>query len=134
MFTLPVSPKMLVLSKYIVSVIWTVLSGLVAMLVFILVAFISSNGDMKIVEVFNALFKAITESSNWTVVLSMLALILCGYSIFIFTIYTSLSLGQLPIFDKHRMAASLVSFFVINAIISTISTPEFIYKFRCRDS
>ncbi len=122
MFTLPVSPKMLVLSKYIVSVIWTILSGLVAMLVFTLVAFISSNGDIKIVEVFNALSQAMREFSDWTVVLSMLALILCEYSIFIFTIYTSLSLGQLPIFNKYRMAASLISFFVINAIISTIQT------------
>jgi hypothetical protein len=116
MFTLPVSPQMLILSKYIVPVIWTVLSGLVAMLVFTLAAFISSNGDIKIVEVFNALFQAMREIR----VLSVLALILCEYSIFIFTIYTSLSLGQLPIFNKHRTAASLISFFVINAIISTI--------------
>ena len=122
MFTLPVSPKMLVLSKYIVSVIWTVLSGLVAILVFMLVAFISSKGHIKIVEVFNALSQTMREISDWTVILSILTLILCQYSIFIFTIYTSLSLGQLSIFNKHRMAASLVSFFVINAIISTIQT------------
>jgi hypothetical protein len=122
MFTLPVSPKMLILSKYIVSVIWTILSGLVAMLVFTLVALVSSNGDIKILEVFNALSQAMREFSDWTVVFSILTLIFCQYSIFIFTIYTSLSLGQLPIFNKHRTAASLISFFVINAIISTIQS------------
>ncbi|HSQ88412.1 ABC transporter permease [Romboutsia sp.] len=127
MFTLPVSPKMLVLSKYIVSVIWTILSGLVAMLVFMLVAFISSNGDIKILEVFNTLTQAMRDYNIWSVFLSMLILILCGYSTFIFTIYTSLSLGQLPIFNKHRIAASLVSFFVINSIISTIQNKLAMY-------
>ncbi|MEG2407137.1 MAG: ABC-2 transporter permease, partial [Clostridiales bacterium] len=41
MFTLPVSPKMLVLSKYIVSLIWAILSGIVAVGAFLLVILIS---------------------------------------------------------------------------------------------
>lgn len=116
MFTLPVSPKMLVLSKYIVSLIWVALSTLVAILSFNFIFIVI--GEMSFSDVYNVLIELINEYEIWSMILSILILIICAYSIFIFNIYLSLSLGQLPIFNKHRTIASFVSFIVMSTIIS----------------
>lgn len=125
MFTLPVSPKMLVLSKYIVSIIWAILSGIVGLGAFLLVMVISVRGEVSIadyLELFNQMYQTFIGEGNWYLILEMALLILSGYSVFIFNIYLSLSMGQLSVFNKHRTAASFISFFVINIVITTIQS------------
>lgn len=125
MFTLPVSPKMLVLSKYIVSLIWAILSGIVAVGAFLLVILISVRGEIGIdyfVQFFDEMHQILGTQGNWYIMLEVALLMLGGYSVFIFNIYLSLSMGQLSVFNKHRTAASFISFFVINIVISTIQS------------
>jgi len=42
------------------------------------------------------------------------------YTIFIFNVYLSLSIGQLPIFNRFRNVSSFIGFLVINLLISYV--------------
>lgn len=122
MFTLPVSSKTLVLSKYIVSLVWALLSGLIAFISFLLIVFIASNSMginfYEYLQNFVYLFNSMIEYNAITVFLEILLIIFISYSSAIFMIYLSLSIGQLPIFNNHRNIASFVTFLVINLLIS----------------
>ena len=47
-------------------------------------------------------------------------LIIISYTIFIFNVYLSLSIGQLPIFNRFRNISSFIGFLVINLLISYV--------------
>ena len=47
-------------------------------------------------------------------------LIIISYTIFIFNVYLSLSIGQLPIFNRFRNVSSFIGFLVINLLISYV--------------
>ncbi len=50
----------------------------------------------------------------------MILALLISYSIFILTVYLALSVGQFPQLSKHRVAAGVVAFFIINLIVGNI--------------
>ncbi|MEF9990536.1 MAG: ABC transporter permease [Romboutsia sp.] len=123
MFTLPVSSRKLILSKFISSLIWSVCSVIVAMLSFMLITMIVGRGEIRISDYINIIkefIQIISINSFWLLLLEIAFMMFCTYSIFVFTVYLALSMGQLPIFNKFRNGASLVSFFVINVVISSI--------------
>ena len=48
----------------------------------------------------------------------IILLMVISYTIFIFNVYLSLSIGQLPIFNRFRNISSFIGFLVINLLIS----------------
>ena len=124
MFTLPVSSKYLVLSKYLTSLIWTFLSFIVALLSFTIIFTIATYGDFNysyFINEFNLLFSNISNILGTTILsefFKIVLLIIISYTIFIFNVYLSLSIGQLPIFNRFRNISSFIGFLVINLLIS----------------
>ena len=124
MFTLPVSSKHLVLSKYLTSLIWTFLSFIVALLSFTIIFTIATYGDFNysyFINEFNLLFSNISNILGTTILsefFKIVLLIIISYTIFIFNVYLSLSIGQLPIFNRFRNVSSFIGFLVINLLIS----------------
>jgi len=116
MFTLPVKSSSLILSKLLVALIYAIISAIVASLSFIIIGAI--GGDINILE----FFKAFTHSGFLTegiqFIIYMILGFLISYSIFVLAIYLSLSVGQFPQLSKHRVAAGVIIFFILNLIIS----------------
>ncbi|MGL6107722.1 hypothetical protein, partial [Romboutsia sp.] len=125
MFTLPVSNGSILVSKYLAALLWTVLSGFVAFVAFCLIIFIPFflEGGFDFATWFDAvgeLFRLVPVGIYLPSVLNVVLLMFLTYSIFIFTVYLSLSMGQLPVFSKHRNLASFISFIGINVVFSFI--------------
>lgn len=120
MFTLPVSTSSLILSKCITALIYAVLSFIVAVFTFGVLMLSSASGILlpEILELFNTGFKWISE--NFLDILLLVVAMFISYSSFILLLYTSLSMGQLPKFNKHRNIVAFASFIAINIVISTI--------------
>ena len=126
MFTLPVSSKYLVLSKYLTSLIWTFLSFVVAFLSFTIIFMIPTYNYFDFsyfINEFNLLFSNISNILGTTILsefFKIVLLIIISYTIFIFNVYLSLSIGQLPIFNRFRNVSSFIGFLVINLLISYV--------------
>ena len=126
MFTLPVSSKYLVLSKYLTSLIWTFLSFIVALLSFTIIFMIPTYKYFDFsyfINEFNLLFSNISNILGTTILsefFKIVLLIIISYTIFIFNVYLSLSIGQLPIFNRFRNISSFIGFLVINLLISYV--------------
>ncbi|MCC0684109.1 ABC transporter permease [Clostridioides sp. ZZV15-6383] len=120
MFTLPVSTSSLILSKCITALIYAVLSFIVVVFTFGVLMLSSASGILlpEILELFNTGFKLISE--NFLDILLLVVAMFISYLSFILLLYTSLSMGQLPKFNKHRNIVAFASFIAINIVISTI--------------
>ncbi|WP_455537778.1 ABC transporter permease [Terrisporobacter sp.] len=124
MFTLPVSSKSLILSKYLVSLIFVILSTLVAILSFMLMAmFFQDIQFTKLIHMIASEMPIIfTSGGFWKLILILIFELIIMYSIFVLTIYLSLSVGQFPQFNKYRTVAGVIAFFIINIVISNIQS------------
>lgn len=128
MFTLPVSPKKLVLSKTIVSVIWYLGSIFVAGISFLTIALAAliKLGDNfqatanRILEEIYIILSNISSFQFLSDFINLILLVVLVLGTFTLVIYLSISIGQLPMFNKHRMLMAFVSYFIINTVISTI--------------
>nr|WP_294574756.1 ABC transporter permease [uncultured Romboutsia sp.] len=121
MFTLPVSSKHLVLSKYLTSLIWTFLSFVVAFLSFTIIFMIPTYKYFDFsyfINEFNLLFSNMLNLNILGQFLKIILLMIISYTIFIFNVYLALSVGQLPIFNRFRNVSSFIGFLVINLLIS----------------
>ena len=121
MFTLPVSSKHLVLSKYLTSLIWTFLSFVVAFLSFTIIFMIPTYKYFDFsyfINEFNLLFSNMLNLHILGQFLKIILLMIISYTIFIFNVYLALSVGQLPIFNRFRNVSSFIGFLVINLLIS----------------
>lgn len=125
MFTLPVNSSSILLSKYIVTLLWTVLSVIVSVIAFFLITFIYSfmDGSISIsdvISIFTESTKIVFGGDYLYFAINIVLLMLMSYSTFIFTVYLALSIGQLSVFNNHRNAASFLSFIGINMVLSFI--------------
>lgn len=124
MFTLPVSSKQLIFSKYIVSFIYALLSVLVSVFSFLIMVFIMNTityGIVPFSEIFyglSSLFDMISPIKGTIILMLLLAFV--SYSMFILILYFSVSMGQLPVFNKHRNIVAFISFFAVNIGINSI--------------
>ena len=121
MFTLPVSSKHLILSKYLTSLIWTFLSFVVAFLSFTIIFMIPTYKYFDFsyfINEFNLLFSNMLNLNILGQFLKIILLMIISYTIFIFNVYLALSVGQLPIFNRLRNVSSFIGFLVINLLIS----------------
>lgn len=123
MFTLPVSSKKLILSKSLSSCIYGILSFITAMIVIIIIS--ASVGGLQIfkglAEGVGYVFSHMTFGYLMDVVFILLAMLL-GFLTFILIIYFVLSIGQLPVFNKHRKLASFITFFVVYILLSILQS------------
>ena len=123
MFTLPVSSKHLVLSKYLTSLIWTFLSFVVAFLSFTIIFMIPTYKYFDFsyfINEFNLLFSNMLNLNILGQFIKIILLMIISYTIFIFNVYLALSVGQLPIFNRFRNITSFIGFLVINLLISYV--------------
>lgn len=120
MFTLPVSSKSIILSKYLVSLVFVILSTIVASISFVIVGLFSGNLVISdIPNIFTVGIRNMFSSADfWTFTLIMSFAFILMYSIFIFSIYLAISVGQFPKFNKHRIASGVIAFFVINVVVT----------------
>lgn len=125
MFTLPVSVKSLILSKYLTSLIYIILSVIVSILAFVIILLFGGNLDISIF-VNSEFWSGISEIlSQKDFVLSIIMMIISGflaYTMFIFNVYISLSIGQLPRFNKNRTLFGVITFFIINIVIGIVQS------------
>lgn len=120
MFTLPVSINSLIFSKYIVSLIYAVFSTIVAVLSFGLMLVFTGEFSFGIFsESWRMLSKLLFEQDLIQFIIFVTLSIFVAYTMFILNIYLSISMGQLPIFNKYRNMVGFISFFIINTIISS---------------
>ncbi|HBG4156967.1 ABC transporter permease [Clostridioides difficile] len=120
MFTLPVSTSSLILSKCITALIYAVLSFIVAVFTFGVLMLFGTSGILlpEILDLFNTSFKWISE--NFLDILLLVVVMFISYSSFILLLYTSISMGQLPKFNKHRNIVAFASFIAINIVIAIV--------------
>ena len=87
---------------------------------------IATYGDFNysyFINEFNLLFSNISNILGTTILsefFKIVLLIIISYTIFIFNVYLSLSIGQLPIFNRFRNVSSFIGFLVINLLISYV--------------
>lgn len=128
MFTLPVTPAKLLLSKGLVAALWRIISIALMMLSIFLIAFTGfiCIGEMSYVEFFKDFaeffvnlfdWQTIQEYINVPVPLLILWLLLLGTASLIskiLFIYTCICLGQL--FQKHKVGGSILCYFGLRFI------------------
>ncbi len=119
MFTIPTSPRMLILSKAISATVISIITGIVAYIcvMIIMVLYMVDFND----SVFSDMVNILTNLSGkeiLTVLLFVLAMIV-GAIERIYEFYAAMSLGQLG--NKNRFLASVGFFLVINIVISMVT-------------
>lgn len=125
MFTLPVSIKNLILSKYLTSLIYIILSTIIAILSFVLILLFGGNLDIS--ALLNHEFWSVVNQglSQKDIIFPVIIMIISGflvYTMFIFNVYISLSIGHLPKFNKNRTLFGIITFFAINIIIGIVQS------------
>ena len=122
-FTLPVSSRNIILSKYIVSLIFVILSTLVAILSFVLMGIFIENYQFARIMNMTGLIIINMINSDKGILTAILVLILgliIVYTNFVLSVYLSISVGQIPKFNKHRSGIGFIAFFLINIIIGYV--------------
>ncbi|NFG61145.1 MULTISPECIES: ABC transporter permease [unclassified Clostridium] len=121
MHTLPVAPWQNICSKLLVAIIWSIVSGIVAMLSVLILTFNSNalNPDLfrDICNAFSLLY-AQYGISGYMVGLEFIIAALSQLSMGILMIYASISIGHL--FNKRKILSSFGAFIVLNIIMNTI--------------
>ena len=129
MFTLPVKPSELLLSKILVAACWRLISTVCICLsifgiAFIAVAYIADTG---IVQFFQEFFDLFTEliSMEWMqeyfiiplplILIWLLLMGICGLLFDILFIHTCICVGQL--FHKHKIGGAIISYFVLRFVV-----------------
>jgi hypothetical protein len=122
MFTLPVSSEKLILSKLITSIVWMLLSGILAIFSALLII-----ANKEFITGMSELFDEIPELLNYFkmdyLIVAILGLItfFTQTIYFILLIYTSLSVSQMAIFNKHRGIISFIAFIVLYSIVNSLA-------------
>ncbi len=133
MFTLPTTPKKLILSKTLISGIWnliasTLMLGSMFLLIYVFMRTLLSDSEW--VEVSAALDQLMPLLND---AFQKFAGISLGFAIFIFAmivivssfsgmllIYLCICIGQL--FKKHKVAASIITYLVVTTVVQTFAS------------
>lgn len=121
MFTLPVSEKTLVLSKFLTSLLFIILTSIVSIVCISLVFTMFGYKMSGIVDVGNLLKEAgnIFSRNIGGIIFYILSGI-ADYSVFILTVYLAITICHLPKFSKHKVLSGLAVIIVLMIIQSTI--------------
>ncbi|OOM06654.1 ABC transporter permease [Clostridium saccharobutylicum] len=122
MNTLPVSTASNITSKISIATFWNIISGIVAIISIIIIAF-DANAFAKF---FNYFFNSISQSFSeigvelYIIIIEIIISILVQLIKSVTMIYASMSIGHL--FNKHRILSSFGAFIALNIISATISS------------
>ncbi|MDR3595172.1 ABC transporter permease [Clostridium sp.] len=121
MNTLPVSTISNITSKLSIATFWNIISGIVAILSIIIMAFEPVTFANFFAELFNALSKVSTEIGGQMLILivEVIVAILISLIKSVTMIYASISIGHL--FSKHKILSAFGAFIVLNIITGAIS-------------
>lgn len=122
MNTLPVTTTANIVSKLSIATFWNIISGIVAILSIIIMAFHPIAFGKIFSELFRALFNAYDEFGiqAYIIILEVIIAVLIQLAKFICMIYASISIGHL--FSKHKILSSFGAFIVLNLISAAISS------------
>jgi len=116
MFTLPVSSHHLILSKLIITVLWTLIS-IIIIIASLCLVFATSSNISFVFETIKQIFTELvsTFGGNWTLMLiNMIFLILLSLISSILLIYTSIAVGQL--FTRHKIIGSFIAYIILYSV------------------
>ena len=118
MFTLPTTPRKLVLSKAIVAIVWVIASGIVGVLTFLILfttkEFIQEFGYVWTQIRANIIY--IYAEDIWLFI-NMGLMTLLSYIAFLCTVYASLAIAQFPKLQKHRSAFAFIVFLILSMLV-----------------
>ena len=120
MFTLPVSTKTYPV-KADIAVVWAFLSVIVSVFSFFIIAF--SLGLITSIKDFLTQYSYYVELIKKDhIILATLGVvsIVMQFVYFVLLVYCSLSVSQLPVFNKHRGAASFLAFIIISVVANVL--------------
>ncbi len=122
MNTLPVGTITNITSKLSIATFWTIISGIVAILSIIIMAFDPRAFGQFFSETFRALSEGYAKIGIqiYVIIIELLIAIVFQFVKFISMIYASISIGH--IFSKHRILSSFGAFIVLNLIAGAISS------------
>lgn len=120
MFTLPTKTHQLIVSKYIATLIWMVVS-----VIFIIGSAVLAFGtpeNMRLalgsLKEFLLQFEATTGSNTTVVVITLLLFCFMAFTTYTLLIYTAIAIGQL--FTRNRLVGAFVSYIGIGAITQLV--------------
>lgn len=120
MFTLPASPRSLILSKLISASIITAISTIVGLVcLFIITSLYTFDTDFNVIDGIRFFFDNISGDMVPKILLFGIAVIFGGIQK-IYVIYAAMAIGQLT--NKNRFLASILAFVGLNSVISIVST------------
>lgn len=123
MFTLPVGEKTIVLSKFLTSLLFIILTSIVSIVSILVVGAIFSYKIDEVIDM-SYLFKGVGEiiSGNIGGIAFHLFSSIVDYSVFILTIYLTITIAHLPKLSKHKAISALGTFIILCVIQSIISS------------
>lgn len=128
MFTLPVTAKKIISSKVIVSVVWFLSSFIVSIISLFIIGMSMSikQGEVNMISLVDFIVEFLRNPSQeeWSFIgqaIEVGVLGLISFGVFVLIIYLSIAIGQLPVFSKHKVITSFVTFFIINLIVNYIN-------------
>lgn len=122
MNTLPVSTITNITSKLSIATFWNIVSGIVAILSIIIMAFEPTAFNMFFKELFRGLSEAYNEIGGQMFILALEAIIATIIYLLksLTLIYASISIGHL--FSKHKILLAFGAFIIINIVTGAISS------------
>ena len=122
MNTLPVTTITNITSKISIATFWNIVSGFVAILSIIIMAFNPDTFGKFFLEIFQSLSESYAELGVqiYIIIIEVIIAILIYLVKSVTMIYASISIGHL--FSKHRILSSFGAFIVLNLITTAISS------------
>lgn len=121
MFTLPVSQKTLVLSKFLTSLLFIILTSIIGIICISLVSVMFGYKISDVIDIGYVLNNAGSIfSRNIGGILFYIFSYIVDYSTFILTIYLAITICHLPKLSKHKVLSGLGAMIVILIIQSSI--------------
>lgn len=101
MFTLPVTTEQLILSKAVAAIIWAAIGLLCGLLCGVLFVANAATFDWGAIgDAISYLFTH-AQAGDWLLVVEILVSLVLNFTLFLFAIYLSISVAQLPIFKAN---------------------------------
>lgn len=123
MMTLPVSTRKLILSKLIGTLVWVI--GSIATAVFVIIILFSGYHEFwrELNMIFTEMMKMLINENKEIVIVAILfgCSVIVGSIANILLVYLALAISQFSFAHNHRIAVSVISFLVLNMIISQIA-------------
>lgn len=125
MFTLPVQPWMNITTKLVVSIMWSVLSGIVTA---ISIAILTTGSAMTeflslfpdVISMFDTELRAVLNMGFGQVMALMVIGCVVAMVAGILEVYASIAVGQL--FNSHKLLASFGAYVVISMVMQAVSS------------